>query len=107
MPFSAPGFDPVHGASRNLIPKAASSVPISRLMLGDIVLASTTTVPGLALFAMPFSPVITLRDMSESPTQRKMQSDCAPTSAGVAQTTPSPFFAISVAFAAVCDQRAT
>ena len=48
VPPSAPGVEPVHGASRKSTPRARRATPIVRLSLGLMVLASTTTVPGLA-----------------------------------------------------------
>jgi hypothetical protein len=45
VPPSAPGLEPVQGASRKSTPFAASARPISRLALGAMVLASATTVP--------------------------------------------------------------
>ena len=43
VPFSAPGFDPVQGASRKWTPLAASFWPIARLRLGETVLQSAIT----------------------------------------------------------------
>src|SRR5579871_7010004 len=75
VPPVAPGVDPVQGTSRNWIFLAASFLPISRLAEGEIVLASATTVPGLAPSMTPFAPRMTSSDILVSPTHKKMKSD--------------------------------
>src|SRR5437588_736637 len=107
VPASAPGFEPVQGASKNGIPILESSSWIRRETVGATVLASTTMVPGLAPLQIPSGPRIAFSDISESPTQRKTTSDCEPTSAGVLQATPSPVAASSAALPGVWDQSAT
>ena len=77
VPPSAPGFDPVHGASRKWKPLFASFEPIARLDDGETVLASTTTAPAFAPCAIPFSPRMRFSDIALSPTQRNTHSASA------------------------------
>src|SRR5262245_60458320 len=107
VPPSAPGFEPVQGASRKSMPFLASAVAILRLADGETVLASTTTDPGFAVWMMPSEPRMAFSDISVSPTHKNMQSDFAPTSAGVAHAVPFPLAANSVALEAVCDHNDT
>ena len=79
----APGVDPVQGASRKWMPLALSFSPMPRLAVGEMVLASATTVPGLAPSMTPFGPVNTSSDMRVSPTQAKTKSACSATCLGV------------------------
>src|SRR5260370_28232484 len=84
VPFSAPAFEPVQGASRKSMPDTNSFSAIWRLSLGEIVLQSAMTRPFFAPAARPSLPKITSRDIDVSPTQRNTQSLSSATSRGVA-----------------------
>src|SRR5882757_425004 len=88
VPFSAPAFEPVQGASRKSMPDADNSSAIWRLSFGEIVLQSAMTRPFFAPAARPSLPKITSRDIAVSPTQRNTQSLAAATSRGVAHGLP-------------------
>src|SRR5580704_13178816 len=106
VPLIAPGVEPVQGASRKWIPLALSFSPMPRLALGEIVLASAATVPGLAPLMTPLGPVNNSSDMRVSPTQAKMKSDCSATSLGDAHATAFSSEASCWALLAVLDQTA-
>ena len=74
---------------------------------GETVLQSTMIVPGFAFSISPSLPRMHSRDISVSPTQRKMMSLAAATSAGVLQAVAFPPPASFCALSAVNDQRAT
>src|SRR5215469_15672804 len=107
VPDSAPGVEPVHGASRNSRPLDLRASPIARLSAGPIVLASATTVLGFAPATTPLPPKITSLDMPVLPTHTKMHSACSATCRGVSQNLPPASDASLRAFSAVLDQRAT
>ncbi len=69
VPFSAPGFDPVQGASRKCAPLAANAEPISRLTAGAMVLQSAMIAPVRTPSSKPSRPMVMCRAMSLSPTQ--------------------------------------
>ena len=78
VPFSAPGVEPVQGASRKSMPLLAKRVADARgWRSGEMVLASTTTAPGLRAFDDAVGPRMTLRDMAVLPTHRNTHSEFA------------------------------
>ena len=85
FPLSAPGVEPVQGASSISTPFRLRIAPIFRLSLGLIVLASATTVPSRPPAPTPSGPRMTVRAICVSPTQRNTQSAFSATSFGVAQ----------------------
>src|SRR6266851_3362233 len=56
VPFSAPDFDPVTGASTYLAPRAFTRSPNFLVAEGEIVLESTTTMPSLSDSSTPCGP---------------------------------------------------
>jgi hypothetical protein len=69
VPFSAPGFEPVQGASKKWAPLAANIAPISTLSAGDTVLQSAVTLLGRMPSSSPALPVLTSRAIAVVPTQ--------------------------------------
>src|SRR6266478_5652588 len=59
--FSAPGFDPVHGASKNCAPLAVNAAPISFDTAGAMVLQSAVTLPLRTPSISPPAPVVIFR----------------------------------------------
>src|ERR1700733_2230586 len=104
VPFSAPAFEPVHGASRKSIFFSASSFAMHELSCGDTVLQSTMTNPACALWTNPFGSRMTLRDMAVSPTQRKTHSLCLATASGDSQKFAPTDAANCLALLWLCDQ---
>ena len=104
VPFSAPAFEPVHGASRKSIFFSASSFAMHELSSGETVLQSTTTNPACAPCTNPFGPRMTLRDIAVSPTQRKTHSLSLPTASGESQNFAPTDAASCLALLWLCDQ---
>src|SRR5215469_3099790 len=107
VPALAPGVEPVQGASRKWILLAPSFSPIAREAEGPMVLASATTVPGLAPSMTPLGPSNTCSAMAVSPTQRQINSDFSATSFGERQAIPFSSATNCLTFDDVCDQTAT
>src|ERR1035437_8943539 len=107
LPLSAPGVDPVIGASRKSTPLALRAWPMWRLWLTAMVLQSTTTDPERMPSMMPLEPRITSFAIWVSPTHRKSTSAFSATSFGVAQNLPFSVSASFWALADVLDQTAT
>src|SRR5580693_8044604 len=80
---------------------------MARLADGEMVLASATTVPGLAPSITPAGPSSTSSDIFVSPTHRKIKSASAPTCFGESHTNPFSSSASCFALLAVFDHNAT